>query len=194
MEEKAAEEAKKENDAKDANNRFNPDGTLKLPPSEQARVREEEAASKIKVARDGNRHEQILNATEQSIRFGLFCLTIMYFRSMYYLRKGFKIDQVKEGENGVIMMTEERANQLHEEAKAAARKKKVDLILARTRVGDARRVDREREEKREAILHLQELVQRQKQELDRLVYEEFTPTPSSFEFYHSLLFCISSCQ
>ena len=34
----------------------------------------------LKVARDGNAHERMLNKTEATIRFGLFMITMMYFR------------------------------------------------------------------------------------------------------------------
>jgi hypothetical protein len=41
----------------------------------------------LKVARDGNEHEKILNETESNIKFGLFMVTLMYFRCIYYLRR-----------------------------------------------------------------------------------------------------------
>jgi hypothetical protein len=41
----------------------------------------------LKVARDGNKHEKILNETESNIKFGLFMVTLMYFRCIYYLRR-----------------------------------------------------------------------------------------------------------
>ena len=34
----------------------------------------------LKVARDGNAHERALNEMESNIRFGLFMITMMYFR------------------------------------------------------------------------------------------------------------------
>lgn len=39
-----------------------------------------DSISNLKVARDGNSHEIILNETEANIRFGLFMVTMMYFR------------------------------------------------------------------------------------------------------------------
>jgi len=61
-------------------------------------------------------------------------------------------------------MTDERMQMLDEENKAAARKKKVDLVLARAKIGEARRKEREDNERREAVLELQKLVRRQKLE------------------------------
>jgi len=42
---------------------------------------------KVKVARDGNRHEHMLNETESTLRFGLFMLTLMYFRAMTFVER-----------------------------------------------------------------------------------------------------------
>jgi len=121
-----------------------------------------------KVARDGNRHEHMLNETEQTLRFGLFMLALMYFRAMTFLRREKKSwsgegDAIAGGKK-VKMMTDERMQMVEEENKAAARKKKVDLVLARCKVGDARRREREDGERREAIMELQRVVRRQKLE------------------------------
>lgn len=42
---------------------------------------------RLKVARDGNDHEHMLNETETTLRFGLFMLALMYFRAMTYLKR-----------------------------------------------------------------------------------------------------------
>ena len=39
-----------------------------------------ESIRSLKVARDDNVHERMLNDTEATIRFGLFMITMMYFR------------------------------------------------------------------------------------------------------------------
>jgi hypothetical protein len=36
--------------------------------------------AQLKVARDGNKHEVLLKETERTLKFGLFMLTLMYFR------------------------------------------------------------------------------------------------------------------
>ena len=52
-------------------------------------------------------------------------------------------------------MTDERMRMLDEDSKAVARKKKVDAVLARCKVGEARRKEREAAERKEAVLRLQ---------------------------------------
>lgn len=122
--------------------------------------------TRLKVARNNNRHERILNETEGNIRFGLFCLTIMYFRAIFYLRKKFNVLQpVSDQGTAGPLITDETVQRLALEKKNAVRKKKIDLILSRQNVGDARRVDREREEHRDAITTLQAIVRRQAEEV-----------------------------
>ena len=111
----------------------------------------------------------MLNETEQTLRFGLFMLTLMYFRAMTYVARekkswGGEGDSLG-GKKGKVM-TDERMAMLDEENKAAARKKKVDIVLARCRVGEARRREREANERREAVLELQKVVRRQKLEVE----------------------------
>jgi hypothetical protein len=122
--------------------------------------------TRLKVARDNNRHVRILNETEGNIRFGLFCLTVMYFRAIFYLRRKFNVLQPVEDAASAAgpLITDETVQKLALEKKNAIRKKKIDLILARQNVGDARRVDREREEHRDAVVTLQAIVRRQAEE------------------------------
>ncbi len=128
----------------------------------------------IKVARDGNAHEHNLNETESTLKFGLFMLTLMYFRAMVFLRRekrswGGEDDAVgsKKGNAKPVLMSEERMRMLDEENKANARKKKIDAILQRVRVGEQRKRDREAAERREAIFRLQAIIRRQQQETVR---------------------------
>lgn len=100
----------------------------------------------MKVARDGNSHEHLLNETESTLRFGIFMLTLMYFRAMTYLKREQKSWSAEDDEIGVKgkgskQMTAERMRMLDEEGKAIARKKKVDLVLSRGRVGELRRIE-----------------------------------------------------
>lgn len=58
--------------------------------ADKSRKIEEDAKlnnQKLKVARDGNSHEHMLNETETTLRFGLFMLALMYFRAMTYLKR-----------------------------------------------------------------------------------------------------------
>lgn len=130
----------------------------------------------LKVAREGNEHEHMLNETETTLKFGIFMLTLMYFRAMTFLKREQKSwagegEEVgvkgKKGRNDKVM-TDERMRMLDEENRAAARKKKVDIVLARCKVGEARRAEREAAERREAILRLQAVVRRQRLEQESI--------------------------
>ena len=121
-----------------------------------------------KVAKKGSQHEHMLNETESTLRFGLFMLTFMYFRAMTFVRRE-KVSWSGESEMAGLTghggkMTDERMRMLDEENKAAARKKKIDQILAKCKVGEQRRKDREAAERREAIIRLVEVIRRQKTE------------------------------
>jgi hypothetical protein len=129
----------------------------------------------VKVAREGNEHEHMLNETETTLKFGVFMMTLMYFRAMTFLRREQKSwsgegDEigVKGKGKGEKVMTDERMRMLDEENRAAARKKKVDIVLARCKVGEARRAEREAAERREAILRLQAVVRRQRLEQESI--------------------------
>ena len=125
---------------------------------------------RLKVARDGNRHEHMLNETERTLKFGLFMLALMYFRAMAFVKReqrswaGDDDEVTADGKNKPKVMTDERMLMLDEENKAAARKKKVDSVLAKCRIGEQRRIDRENAERREMVLELQKVVRRQKLE------------------------------
>ena len=127
----------------------------------------------IKVARDGNRHEHMLNETEQTLRFGLFMLTLMYFRAMTFVsreKKSWAGNDEEVGPKKPKVMTDERMQMIEEENKAEARRKKVELVLARCKVGEARRLEREAAERREAVLELQRVVRRQKLEFNSVTH------------------------
>ena len=111
----------------------------------------------------------MLNETENTLRFGLFMLSLMYFRAMTYLKRDKKAfsgedEEISDKKAGEKIMTDERMRMLDEEQKATARKKKVDTILAKAKIGEARRQEREAAEKKEAVLRIQAIVRRQKLE------------------------------
>jgi hypothetical protein len=145
-------------------------GVLKaVPVEEQAQFR----LTEKKVAREGNQHEHMLNETESTLRFGLFMLTLMYFRAMTYLSRDKKAfsgaDDDIGGTHGGKVMTDERMRMLDEENKMSTRKKKLDAIMVRAKVGEQRRIEREARERKEAIQKLQAIVRRQKQETDSIL-------------------------
>ena len=130
----------------------------------------------LKVARDGNAFEHNLNETESTLKFGLFMLTLMYFRAMVYLRRDIKafsgqsdaVSVNNNGNKGEKLLTNERLKMLTEESRAVARKAKIDAVLQRSKVGEQRRLEREAAERREAIFRLQAVVKRQKLELSSI--------------------------
>jgi hypothetical protein len=128
----------------------------------------DERLRNVKVARDGNRHEHMLNETESSLRFGIFMLTLMYFRAMTFLAREKKSwgGVGDPGSKQPKLMTDERMQMVEEENRLAARKKKVETVLARSKVGEARRLTREAAERREAVQELQKVVRRQKLEFN----------------------------
>jgi hypothetical protein len=159
--------------------------SLLLPPPPElsliTQLRKDEGPPK-KVARDGNSHERMLNQTESKLKFGLFMITVMYFRSIYYLRRNKKLMERKQ-EAAIltsqrIAAEKEDANEpvdmslmslaqiraLEEEQRARARRKKIESVMVRQREGEIRRREREALERYEALYELQEVVRLQKQE------------------------------
>ena len=96
-------------------------------------------------------------------------LSLMYFRAMTYLKRdkaafSGEDEEIAGKKAGEKVMTDERMRMLDEEQKANARKKKVDTILAKAKIGEARRQEREAAERKEAVLRIQAIVRRQKLE------------------------------
>jgi hypothetical protein len=84
----AVQKIKKRNDAKkkgiitdDSQRGTGLEKSIGIESDAQFRIRD------LKVARDGNDHEHMLNETETTLKFGLFVLTLMYFRAMTYLSR-----------------------------------------------------------------------------------------------------------
>jgi hypothetical protein len=125
-----------------------------------------------KVVDQKKEFKHLLNETEQTLKYGIFMLTLMYFRAMVYLRRD---QESLRGKNDLLggknnsknnrMMTNERMQMMNEENKIKIRQKKIDLILAKSQVGAQRRKEREMAERREAILKLQSIIRRQKLEI-----------------------------
>lgn len=122
------------------------------------------------VAKEGSDHKKILDETESTLRFGLFMLTLMYFRAMTYLSREQKswagVGDSPDGGNGKKRQTQERVRMLAENSKAAARKKRLEAIMRRCLVGEQRRKEREDAERKDSLLRLQAAVKRQKLEVE----------------------------
>jgi hypothetical protein len=134
-------------------------------------LQSKEKKQRVKVARDNNEHEHLLNETEQTLRFGLFMMTLMYFRAMTFIKREQRswADEddelnVKNSKNKKKPLTDERMRLLDEENKVRMRQKKIDQILAKVRIGDQRRKEREMAERKEAIVRMQAIIRRQRLE------------------------------
>lgn len=129
-----------------------------------------------RIAKEGTDYHHRLNETEQTLKFGLFMLTFMYFRAMAFVKREQRswsgiddaLDEKNIKMNNKKDMTDERRKMLDEESKLQARKKKMDIILGRAREGEARKRDREAKERKEAIQKLQEIVRRQRREKEAI--------------------------
>lgn len=143
--------------------------------SYEIELQAQDKKEKLKIAREGNEHEHLLNETEQTLRFGLFMLSLMYFRAMTFLKREQRSWAGEDDEIGIKkdkinkFMTDERMRMLDEENRVKQRKKKIEMILGKCKVGDARRKERELNERKEAIQRLQAVVRRQRLELMSIV-------------------------
>ena len=120
-----------------------------------------------KIARDGNAHELALDATEKNIKFGLFLIAVMYFRGIYYLRRELREKEIAEKlaadkKAGTYrasfeehkMATVEEMRELEILRKTKARQKKIDYVMVSSKIGQSRRITRERDELDEAKMTL----------------------------------------
>ena len=122
------------------------------------------------IAKEGSDHKKILDETESTLRFGLFMLTLMYFRAMTYLSREQKswagAADIPNGGSGKKHQTQERVRMLAENSKAAARKKRLEAIMKRCLAGEQRRKEREDAERKDSLMRLQAVVKRQKMEVE----------------------------
>eukprot|EP00816_Leptocylindrus_hargravesii_P008210 CAMPEP_0196807812 /NCGR_PEP_ID=MMETSP1362-20130617/7802_1 /TAXON_ID=163516 /ORGANISM="Leptocylindrus danicus, Strain CCMP1856" /LENGTH=1509 /DNA_ID=CAMNT_0042181887 /DNA_START=1363 /DNA_END=5889 /DNA_ORIENTATION=+ len=114
-----------------------------------------------------------LDTAEQSTKFGLFCLTFMYFRALYLVRTekdswSGRNDIFGSKENHVTRskryLSEERVRMIEEKHNKAERKAKMDYAMAKARVGEERKSQRFEKEKSRTIQKFQENKRRAKKE------------------------------
>ena len=122
-----------------------------------------------KVAKDGNDHEKHLDFTETTLKFGLFCITLMFFRAMSLVRR--ERDTFSGTHDAVGSSdapgkpTNERRKMRRETQKLEERQRKMQHVLNRAKVGEERTRKRLVKEKAEAASKLHEKVRREKREL-----------------------------
>jgi hypothetical protein len=124
-----------------------------------------------KAIRAGSDQEQLLNQTEKNLKFGIFSLTLQYFRSMTLVRRQYDVMSGKkaaaglEGKQVVRDVSEERRRMDNEQNMLDARLRRADLAEEKALLGMSRRkerVEKERGSQREnlRILTRNRLVQR----------------------------------
>ena len=122
-----------------------------------------------KVAKDGNDHEKHLDFTETTLKFGLFCITLMFFRAMSLVRRERDTfagtHDAITSEGNPQKPTEERRKMRREKALLEERQKKMQQVLNRAKVGEERTRKRLAKERAEAASKLHEKVRREKREL-----------------------------
>jgi Ca2+-binding EF-hand superfamily protein len=121
---------------------------------EPIELQAQELNSSKKAVREGSDLEHELNETECNLRFGLFCLTLMYFRAMTLLRRekdatsGRKDRQaLGDLERGGNQLTEERERMSEEKNQLSIRKQAMEDADGRAAFGADRKAKREKAEK-----------------------------------------------
>lgn len=118
------------------------------------------------VAKEARDRDHLLNETETTLRFGVFMMTLMYFRVMTLLKrekrswggedddallKRFKRFGKKEKRGAQTGMTKERMRIVNEAHNTAARNKRLEVVMVRCRIGDQKRLERSQLERKEEI-------------------------------------------
>ena len=97
-----------------------------------------------KVAKDGNDHEKHLDFTETTLKFGLFCITLMFFRAMSLVRRERDTfagtHDAITSEGNPQKPTEERRKMRREKALLEERQKKMQHVLNCVEIKILRRV------------------------------------------------------
>ena len=94
-----------------------------------------------KAIRAGSDQEQLLNQTEKNLKFGIFSLTLQYFRSMTLVRRQFETMSGRkaaaglEGKQIVRDISEERRRMNEEQNQLDARLKRTELAEKKAILG-----------------------------------------------------------
>jgi hypothetical protein len=113
-----------------------------------------------KAIRAGSDQEQLLNQTEKNLKFGIFSLTLQYFRSMTLVRRQYDVMSGKkaaaglEGKKVIRDISEERKRMDEEQNMLDARLKRANQAEEKALLGMARRqarVEKERGDQRENL-------------------------------------------
>ncbi|GMH74329.1 hypothetical protein TrST_g7101 [Triparma strigata] len=137
-----------------------------IPVNEAAKFR----ISKEKAIKEGDERDHVLNETEQTMKFGLFCLTFMYFRAMKMVRR----EKVSwEGSQETIggpdagkkrHITAERKKMLEEERSEKERTRNMEKSMIKAKEGEQRKRLRQEKERAEAAKKLYDKMRQEKME------------------------------
>jgi hypothetical protein len=125
-------------------------GTLR---SKAASIQLSSDADALRAAHTKNDNDDALKSIETKMRYGIFCLTFMYFRALHLVRREKETwrgvhDAVTLATRGPV--SAERIKMIEEERNAAFRRARLDEAMEKARRGEERkrlRLERERIEK-----------------------------------------------
>jgi hypothetical protein len=145
---------------------------------EQASQFKLESKRTIKEERD---HQHMLGETETTLRFGVFMMTLNYFRVMTMIKREKKSWGGEVGKNlnttkhestrmsakkavADLGMTRERLRIVDEERNTLTRAKRLEVVMVKYRIGQERRAEKVQKERREQSRLMQMVVKRNRLE------------------------------
>ena len=111
-------------------------------------------ADALREARANKSTKEDLKGVETNIRYGLFCLTFMYFRALHVLRKE---KATWDGSDDLVSLregpplSEERKSIIQEEKNAEFRINRMEYAMKKARAGEERKRQRIEKERLEQV-------------------------------------------
>ena len=169
----AAEDRKTRQLADEAAGGPPPESSVVGSPRSKAEAIEQAAQFRLgteKVVKAGGDRDKHLDFTERTLKFGLFSITLMFFRAMALVQREKESwsgvhDAIGEDDAKKVPPTDERKKMRREQQRQDERQKKLANALGRAKVGEERTRRRIEKEKAEAARKLHEKVRREKREL-----------------------------
>jgi len=130
-------------------------------------------------ARRNDSTKEDLQSTENTTKYGLFCLTFAYFRALHVVRKE---KAIWNGSNNLCSLrsgptiSEEKKKMIQEEKKAEYRRNRIELYMEKARVGEERKLQRLEKEQSEKVCLFSFLLSYDCVVLNLLMYLLYTQT------------------
>lgn len=149
------------------------DSAMPGSPRSKAEAVEVEAQFRLsneKVVKAGSDREKHIDFTERTLKFGLFCITLMFFRAMALIsreRESWSGKNDAIGAENIALRTKpskERQRMRHEQQRKTERSRKLNLAMQRAKTGEERIRNRIAKEREEAARKLYSKVRREKKE------------------------------